>query len=35
MKERKDIFRRTKVRVEKSKTVVTQKDVMTGKGGDK
>ena len=35
MKERKDIFRRTKVRVEKSKGVVTQKDVMTGKGGDK
>ena len=35
MKERKDIFRRTKVRVEKSKRVVAQKDVMTGKGGDK
>lgn len=35
MKERKDIFRRTKVRVEKLKGVVTQKDVMTGKGGDK
>lgn len=35
MKERKDLFRRTKVRVEKSKTIVTQKDVMTGKGGDK
>ena len=35
MKEKRDIFRRTKVRVEKSKTIVTQKDVMTGKGGDK
>lgn len=35
LKEKKDILRRTKVRVEKSKTVITQKDIMTGKGGDK
>jgi large subunit ribosomal protein L23 len=34
MKEKKDILRRTKVRVEKPQAIA-QKSVMTGKGGDK